>query len=131
MRVDTRFSRSFLFFGVILSVGGASVLAQEAVPTRDQIDTAYQWDLSRIYANEAAWEADYAKAERMIADLTAQKDERWTAARDLAQTLRLRDEAYWTVDRLIVYANQLHHQDMRQPGPQGLAKRTTALSTKY
>lgn len=131
MRAVIRLSRSILFAGLVLSVGWIGAAAQEAVPTRDQIDDANKWDLTKIYADVAAWEADYAKAEQILADLTAEKDKQWKIARNLSTTLRIRDAAYWTVDRLVVYATQLHHQDMREPGPQALAQRAAALKTKY
>lgn len=34
--------------------------------TRDQIDSKYKWDFTAIYADQAAFEADYAKAQALV-----------------------------------------------------------------
>jgi len=35
--------------------------AGKAVPTRDQIDNRYTWNLADLYVSEDAWEADFKK----------------------------------------------------------------------
>ena len=38
---------------------------------RNEMDPRFQWDMSHIYADKAAWEEAYAKAEALVAELPA------------------------------------------------------------
>ena len=54
---------------------------------RKDIDPKYKWDLTVIYADEAAFEADYAKAEKKIADFRAHEQTMTKGANELLAAL--------------------------------------------
>ena len=36
------------------------------IPARDEIDAAYQWNVAKIYADEAAWQADLERLQQAL-----------------------------------------------------------------
>jgi len=43
------------------------------IPARDRIDPAYTWDLEALYADVAAWEADFARIDELVRPLEAMR----------------------------------------------------------
>jgi oligoendopeptidase F len=76
--------------------------AQKDVPKRADIDRKYTWNLADIYADVPAWEADFAKAQKMIETLAGQKQAATEAPDQLLAVLALRDDARWVADKLLV-----------------------------
>lgn len=109
----------------------ASAAGQEGVPTRDQIDDAYKWDLTTIYADANAWEADTQRAAELIDDLAARQEVGFASADALYATLELSQEARWRVDKLVVYAHQLSDQDTRDNTTLAMKNRATGLRVRY
>ncbi len=100
---------------------------QEGAPTRSQVPEQYRWDLALMYADAAAWEADFARAVADIDRLDNQKGVAWETPEALLATLTLRDDTRWLVDKLLVYAAQLSDQDTRDQAALALKNRATAL----
>ena len=101
------------------------------VPTRDEIPEKYKWNLQAIYPDQRAWEADYARCQGMIDQLKQRKGTLAGSAQELLQTLELRDETMWLVDKLVVYANQLSDQDTGNGVALGLKSRATTLGVAF
>jgi oligoendopeptidase F len=123
--------RRFLTFAPVMLVVLASTARAADVPTRDEIADQYKWDLSRIYADVDAWEADFARAEREIAALAERKTDAFESADELLATLKLRDEVRWLVDKLVVYSHQLSDQDTRIAAHLALKNRAVGLMVAY
>jgi oligoendopeptidase F len=104
---------------------------QDAVPTRDQIPERYKWDLATMYADLQTWEADFARAERMLEELEQRKAVPFQSPAGLLETLTLREEARWLADKLRVYAQQLSDQDARDNQALALKNRATGLWTSF
>ena len=49
---------TLLSLTIVLFLSLPTVVLGKEVPERDDIDPAYKWDLSDMYASTAAWEAD-------------------------------------------------------------------------
>ncbi len=105
--------------------------AQKEVPKRADIDRKYTWNLADIYADVPAWEADFAKAQKMIETLAGQKQAATEAPDQLLAVLALRDDARWVVDKLLVYASQLSDQDTRDAAALALKNGATTLQVGY
>jgi oligoendopeptidase F len=111
----------------VLGALGWIATAQQVVPTRDQIPEKYCWDLTYIYADAAAWEADFVRAKQAVAELEARRGAALETPDALRATLQLRDDTRWLVDKLLVYASQLFDQDTRDNAALGLKSRATTL----
>jgi len=105
--------------------------AQDAVPTRDQIPERYKWNLATMYPDLQTWEADFARAEKMLEELEHRKAVPFESPARLLETLTLREEARWLADKLRVYAQQLSDQDTRDNQALALRNRATGLWTSF
>ena len=64
---------------------------------RSEIPAKYKWDLTGIYKDEAAFEADYARAKELIADFSRHRDTMSKSAHGLYDAL----QASTDLDRVI------------------------------
>ena len=71
---------------VIVGLIAGSTVAQDAVPTRDEIPEQYKWDLTRIYASTAAWEAEHDRCAVLIERLSAGRGDTFDSAAHLSST---------------------------------------------
>lgn len=113
---------------LLMAVG---VAGAQDVPTRDQIPEKYTWDLTKIYPDVAAWEADFQQTQQALQQLAADERGAFDAADALLDVLTRREAARWRVDKLVVYAQQLADQDVRVSANIALRDRATNLQTAY
>lgn len=71
---------------------------------RQQIDAKYKWDLSAIYADEAAFEADFRETEKIIADYPKHERVMKESADSLLSALTALVEAQGKIQKLWAYA---------------------------
>ena len=88
-------------------VSAADATERSAVPDK------YRWDLTALYANEAAWVAAKQELVKDIPGLTRWQGKLGASAAALLAGLTARDEVARRVDRLNAYAFQLYDQDTR------------------
>jgi len=117
---------------LLLTVSGPAGAGQGSgkVPERSQVDARYTWDLSAMYANRGAWEADFKACER---DLSAIAGLKGTAAKSpeaLLKFLTLSDDVSVRFSKLGAYASMLKDQDTRQSDPQAMYDRVMSLAVK-
>ena len=95
---------------------------------RKDIDKKYKWDLSVIYADEAAFNADYALAEKQIKafrahekTITKSAEQLYAALADMAETEKL-------IYKLWQYASLSFSVDTSDNNAQALSTRTRSLA---
>lgn len=99
------------------------------IPQRKDVPEAHRWKIEHLFASQADWEAQYAKTQQLLA-----AGGRFHGA--LNDPQRLHDCLAWEddvglhVERLYVYANMRHHEDMTAPQYQALADKATKLSVQ-
>ncbi len=94
----------------------------DTIKERSEMDPQYMWDLSTLYKDDAAWEADFLTLDDTIAAVTA-----FQGKLNNAETIRACFEADTALDRqlsnLFVYANVRHSEDTRAEEAQSLYMR--------
>ncbi len=98
---------SLVLFSTSPSLAAADENSQ--VPSRDQISAEYKWHLEDIYANDAAWEADYDKVKKQLPKIAQYKGKLAASSKSLLECLTLRDQISMTLEKLFPYARM--HQD--------------------
>jgi oligoendopeptidase F len=61
------------------------------LPTRSQVQEPMTWDLSPVYSNESAWEADFAKAAAAVKNLPAFKGKLKRSGKQILAFFQSRD----------------------------------------
>ena len=122
---------------LLVTIVGLSIVLSETqkqakgkVLERRQVDPKYTWNLTAMYPDQEAWEADYKTCEQSKEALQKMNGAISASPEALLKYLTLVDEVSVKLDKLLAYANMLKDQDTRQPGPQGMYDRGTTLSVK-
>lgn len=106
--------------------GGSS-----AVPTRAEIPEKDKWNLADLYKTDAAWDADYTKAEGMVKQSKEMKGRAAKGPADLLAVLKHRDQTSVLVDRLFNFAHLNQDEDLANKPNQARFSRATDLANKY
>lgn len=113
------FTRATLFV-LMLGLSGIVLAQSSDLPTRDQIEEKYKWDLSDIYPDWEAWQADMEKIEGMMDEFA-----------DLKGTLTSGPEALIYAYRLNDQLDVLAYKVYRYPGLQSaLDSRDNEIAAK-
>lgn len=116
---------------LVLAASGAAVQQESGkVPERSEIEQRYKWDLTDMYADSDAWEADFAACRTAIDELAALRGTVGQSPEALLKLLALRDELRVKLERAFAYTMLLRDQDTREPGPQAKFDRITSLAVK-
>jgi len=103
---------------------------QGKVPERSEIDPKYTWDLTAMYPNLQAWEADFKSCEQSVGELAAMKGTVSKSPEALLRYLTFNDDLSVKFSRVASYASLLKDQDTRQGGPQALYDRVMSLGVR-
>jgi oligoendopeptidase F len=98
-------------------------------PKRSVVPVEQQWKLEDLFASKEAWNKEYEEVKRLI-DKAAEFQGKLTNAEALKHCFELEDEISLHTERLYVYSNMRHHQDMADPTYQALSDKAKKLSVE-
>jgi len=102
-------------------------MAAGAVPKRHELPQEYTWNINSIYADDAAWEADYKRLEALIPSLEHLSGTLGQSADAFLGALQQRDNATKLLEQLYVYAFLRRAEDTINSTYQALTGRIGAL----
>ena len=97
---------------------------------RSEIDAKYKWKLEDIFADNEAWEAEFAEVEAMLPALSVLKEHIADNVDTMRDGLQKIDRASWMLERLFVYARMRRDEDSADSVYQGLASRAQNLAVR-
>lgn len=100
------------------------------VPARHEVEQQYKWDVESVYADDASWEADFAKTRELAKKIKAFSGRLGEGAGVLLECLTLRDELMVLASQVIVYANLRQDEDTANTKHQGMANRGGSLAVE-
>ncbi|MEW6308488.1 MAG: oligoendopeptidase F [Bacillota bacterium] len=101
------------------------------VPSRQEVAQEHRWALETVYADDAAWEQDFAEVKGLLPQAGAWMERGLASAANLAECLALRDKAGTVMDRLFGYAHMRRDEDTTHSGHQAMAERAAALNADF
>ena len=101
---------------------------QAEIATRDQVPVEETWDLTTIYGDDAAWDADAARAREQLVVAAAHRGALGESPGRLRQALDDSMALRQTIERLYVYAKLRLDEDIASSDAQARLDRATALS---
>jgi oligoendopeptidase F len=104
--------------------------ANTALPLRSEVPEHLTWDLSTIYATEADWETDFARAETYPDKLAVFKGRIRRSGKTLLAYFRLSEECSQLVGKLGLYAHLRSDEDTTNSKYQAMQTRVGKLGTK-
>ncbi len=118
----------------LLALLPSLVLGAGAARDRSEIDDRYKWDLTDVYPDLEAWQADFERAEELAAELGGLQDELGGKLGDSGDTIldlyRRMEAAEELGDQLATYAYLKSDEDTRDSQWQGLKQQLQSLSVK-
>jgi oligoendopeptidase F len=102
----------------------------QRVPERHEIPTAYTWDASSVFADDAAWEAAIASVEAQIPQLAHFQQRLAESPVVLADYLELSESLWRTTLHVGVYARLFYAVETTNPAAQVRSDRAIGLFTK-
>lgn len=100
------------------------------IPTRDEIDEQYRWNLADIYPTTDAWEKDFSYVESNIDHLKKYKG-KLAKSKNLEKCLIESEKLERKLDMLYVSAHLLKDQDTKNSTSQALASRIASLNQQF
>jgi oligoendopeptidase F len=96
---------------------------------RKQTSQATQWKLEDLYANQQAWDQDYAKVKQYVQEVRLFEGKLNTPLA-IKQCFDLEDQLAVITEKLYVYANMKHHEDTALSTYQALSDKSKKLSVE-
>ena len=102
-------------------------MTTQQVPTRSEANTADTWDLSLMYADDAAWERALGDIDQLINTLTGLQGSTGTDAEALVRVIKAREAVMQTAHQLYIYAHCRYDSDSGDAAGQALNARAQAM----
>ena len=97
---------------------------------RDEIDSAYKWNLKDIYESDEKWEEDFSLLSEKAEQLPQFKGKLHQSAKDLLGCLKFDEEIGIVLDRLHLYSMLAKDLDLGNEKYQGMYDRLMVLASK-
>jgi len=101
------------------------------LPKRSEVNIEDTWRLEDIFATDEAWETEFIEVKGLIPQIEKFKGKLGNDAKNLLEALQLKDNIAERFDRLFIYANLRHDQDMAFPLYQSQQTRIMSLQTDW
>src|SRR5690554_5460329 len=99
------------------------------LPKRNEVPADQRWKLEDLFQNQALWDTEYQQVNKLIQEI-AQYEGKLTNAATVKQCFELEDKLSLHTERLYVYANMRHHEDMAAPSYMALSDKAKKLSVQ-
>ncbi|WP_019537405.1 oligoendopeptidase F [Paenibacillus ginsengihumi] len=96
---------------------------------RSEVPAEHRWKLEDLFADQAAWDKEYQETKQALKQLE-QFHGKLSDAATIKQCFELEDDISLHTERLYVYANMKHHEDMADPTYQALSDKSIKLSVE-
>jgi len=100
-----------------------------ALPKRADMPAEHLWKLEDLFPTQDAWNKEYEDVKKLIGQV-ADYQGKLTDADALKGCFELEDKISLHTERLYVYSNMRHHQDMADPTYQALSDKAKKLSVE-
>jgi oligoendopeptidase F len=100
------------------------------LPKRAEVPVDLTWDLSVVYSDDMAWEADFVRLQEMVPPLEEMQDSLTQSPQYLLNCLQKRDEAGALYGRLRAYSRLRLSEDNANAESQARADRADMLGTR-
>src|SRR6476646_716466 len=106
-------------------------MSTAVLPKRNEIEEKYTYDLANIYADEAAWRADYKQLEGLLPSLEEFKGHLGDSAQKMAGWFKAYEEAYIISGHLFVWTGLNFDVDTNNQAAGALRESARAIQARF
>ncbi|CAG7625386.1 Oligoendopeptidase F, plasmid [Paenibacillus solanacearum] len=96
---------------------------------RSEVPAEHRWNLEDMFKNQEAWNKEFQEVQSELKEV-ARFQGKLSDASAIKECFDLEDQISQKTERLYVYANMKHHEDMADPTYQALSDKATKLSVQ-
>ncbi|MEF3302721.1 oligoendopeptidase F [Paenibacillus sp. GYB003] len=96
---------------------------------RSEVPEQFRWKLEDMFADRQAWDNEYDELKKLLGEI-GRFEGRLNDAETIRQCFALEDDISLHIERLYVYANMRHHEDMAEPTYQALSEKAKKLNVE-
>jgi len=101
--------------------------AAKRLPTREEIPEEAKWRLDHIYATDEAWEEEFQQLRQAVDQAGRYKGRVGESALTLLEALKMQDEIYNLLERVLQYAMMRRDEESTNARYQAMSQRALAL----
>ncbi|WP_172798817.1 oligoendopeptidase F [Paenibacillus sp. FJAT-26967] len=99
------------------------------IPVRKDVPAEHRWNLQDLFASQETWNKEYNETKESLGKIK-QYMGKLSDASTVKQCFELEDDISLHTERLYVYSNMKHHEDMTDPEYQALSDKAQKLSVE-
>ncbi|GIP33844.1 oligoendopeptidase F [Paenibacillus sp. J2TS4] len=99
------------------------------VAKRSEVAQENTWKLEDLFPDQKAWDKEYDEVKQLIKDVAPFRGN-LNDPSAMKRCFELEDQISLHIERLYVYSNMKHHEDMAEPAYQALAEKARKLSVE-
>ncbi|MCP1309419.1 oligoendopeptidase F [Paenibacillus tyrfis] len=99
------------------------------LPKRSDVPAEHRWNLEDLFPNQQAWDQEHQEAKNALKEI-GRFHGKLNDPAAIKQCFELEDKISLHTERLYVYANMKHHEDMADPTYQALSDKSKRLSVE-
>jgi oligoendopeptidase F len=102
-------------------------MATKTVPARTDVPADYKWNLEAVFPTDDQWESEFTEIAPLLDSLKGFQGRLGESAQTLLDSLKLRDDINYRLERLYAYARMRRDEDNTNPHYQALEDRARNL----
>lgn len=106
-------------------------MTTQQIKTRDQVEEAYTWDLTAMFADDAAWEQELTELQEKLPKLAAVQGSLSESPEQLTGAIEVLLDTQRSLEKIYVYASMKNDQDQNNTTYQTLDARAMQLYSQY
>lgn len=106
-------------------------MTTQQIKTRDQVEETYTWDLTAMFADDAAWEQELTELQEKLPKLAAVKGSLSESPEQLLGAIEVLLDTQRSLEKIYVYASMKNDQDQNNTTYQTLDARAMQLYSQY
>jgi len=106
-------------------------MTTQKIKTRDQVEETYTWDLTAMFADDAAWEQELTELQEKLPKLAAVQGSLSESPEQLLGAIEVLLDTQRSLEKIYVYASMKNDQDQNNTTYQTLDARAMQLYSQY
>lgn len=96
---------------------------------RNEVPAEHRWNLEDLFPSQEAWDKEYQQVKEQVKEISRFQG-KLDDPSSIKQCFELEDKISLHIERLYVYANMKHHEDMTDPTYQALSDKSKKLNVE-